>query len=206
MSNRLTPINKPNRLKALFASVLLLAGFGPFVQSGWSQAVPPHNVHEIDLAFTYNTFRQNAVYGPTFWQQGGSMELSAEAYRGFGIAMALSGAQACNANNSGIDVDTLAIVFGPRYTYKHRRLAIFGESLIGESKAFAGLYPSSQGNMSTANAFALRIGGGLDLRLSHHFALRPIEAHWLRTQFPNGESNVQNGTLVGAGIVFRLHR
>jgi hypothetical protein len=54
------------------------------------------------------------------------------------------------------------------------------------------------------DTFALQVGGGVDLRLSPHFAIRPLQADWLRTQFPNGATNVQNDLRLGAEIVFRF--
>jgi hypothetical protein len=35
----------------------------------------------------------------------------------------------------------------------------------------------------------MKVGGGFDLRLGHHLAFRPIQASWLRTQFPNESTN-----------------
>jgi hypothetical protein len=48
------------------------------------------------------------------------------------------------------------------------------------------------------------VGGGVDIGLSPHFALRVFQADWLRTQFPNADTNVQNNFRVAAGIVFRI--
>jgi hypothetical protein len=50
---------------------------------------------------------------------------------------------------------------------------------------------------------AAKVGGGLDLKLSHHVSVRLVEANWLRTQLPNSTTNVQNDVELGAGIVFR---
>jgi hypothetical protein len=44
----------------------------------------------------------------------------------------------------------------------------------------------------------------MDIRLSKHLAVRALEAGWLRTQFPNAGSNVQNNLTLGGGVVFRL--
>lgn len=162
--------------------------------------------HEVDLAFTYDVARQNGTPGPTFWQQGGAAELSATFYRGWGAAMLLSGGIAHNANNSGVDVKTINIVFGPRYTFTRGKWAVFGEGLIGESNGFGGVYPSSRGALAAFDTFALQAGGGVDFRLSRHVAVRPLQAYWLRTEFPNATTNIQNGMEIGAGIVLRLQR
>jgi hypothetical protein len=53
-------------------------------------------------------------------------------------------------------------------------------------------------------AFALQVGGGIDMRIAYHFAMRAIQADWIRIQFPNGATNVQNTLRLGAGVVPRL--
>jgi hypothetical protein len=50
----------------------------------------------------------------------------------------------------------------------------------------------------------VQAGGGIDLGLSRHIALRLIEANWLRTQLPNGTTNGQNNLVLGTGVVMRF--
>jgi hypothetical protein len=168
----------------------------------WGQAPAPER--EVDLAVTYLAQRSNLTPGQVFWRQGGTVELSAEAYHGFGIAMNIAGSETGNILGTGIDLNALTTTFGPRYTWHRRKVAAFGQGLIGESHAWNTLIPQSGGAISTYNAFALQAGGGVDLRLGRHFALRPIQADWIRTQFPNATTNVQNNLRLGAGIVFRI--
>ena len=51
---------------------------------------------------------------------------------------------------------------------------------------------------------AVDVGGGLDVRLNHRFAIRAIRASYLYTQFPNTTTNVQNSLSLSAGLVVRL--
>jgi hypothetical protein len=48
------------------------------------------------------------------------------------------------------------------------------------------------------------LGGGLDVNVSRHIAIRAAQADWLYTQFPNGVDNRQNNLRITAGIVFRF--
>jgi hypothetical protein len=58
---------------------------------------------------------------------------------------------------------------------------------------------------SNANAaFAAQLGGGTDLRLSRHFALRLAEVNYLLTRFNNSANNRQNNLDLSTGIVFRF--
>jgi len=163
---------------------------------------------EVDVALTYGALRNDLVGGSSFWQQGGSLELSAEAYHGLGVAMSISGARVSNIQGRGVNLTTITDVFGPRYTWTTRRkkIALFGQGLIGEAHGIDSVFPSPQGTTTSFNSFALQVGSGVDLRLSRHFAIHPFQADWLRTQFPNASTNVQNDFRLGAGVVFRLQR
>ena len=176
------------------------AGFAQTMAS--APSAPP--AHEIDVAFMYSSQGRQGTGGNTFWAQGGSVELSADVYRGFGVAVDFTVGHASNMNGSGINLTTFTPTVGPRYTWSHRKLSIFGEGLVGVSDASSGIFPAAGGAQMTARSFAAQVGGGVDLHLSSHIAVRPIEASWLRTQFPNGTTNVQNTLQLGAGVVFRL--
>jgi outer membrane immunogenic protein len=164
--------------------------------------------HEVDLALTYDAVHNTVNGGGSFWQQGGGVELSAEFYHGLGIAASVGGVHVGNIHGSGVDLTTITTVFGPRYTWTtpSGRIALFGQGLIGEAHGLGGVFPSTVGVLSNYNTFALQAGGGVDWRLSRHYAARLIQADWLRTEFPNAGANVQNNLRLGAGIVFRLQR
>lgn len=183
---------------------LLLPGvaFACSTLSAWGQTAAPRP--EVDLAFTYTAQRSNLTPGQFFWRQGGTLELSAEAHHGLGIAMNIAGSEASNILGTGISLHTLTTTFGPRYTLHHRKLAIFGQGLIGESHAWNSFFPEATGPLADFNTLALQVGGGLDLHVRRHMAVRFIQADWVRTEFPNATTNVQNDLRLGAGVVFRF--
>lgn len=94
-------------------------------------------------------------------------------------------------------------VFGPRVVLrKSGKWAPFAQALLG-----AGRLNASSGNVSAGeNAFAMEIGGGLDLRLHSRWAVRLIEANYLLTNFASasGASATQNNVRVSGGVVFRF--
>jgi hypothetical protein len=53
---------------------------------------------------------------------------------------------------------------------------------------------------------ALSLGGGLDIGVGHHFAIRAIQAEYLMTRFPNvaGTTVTQNNYRLSAGVVLRF--
>jgi hypothetical protein len=172
---------------------------------------PAKEHHEVDLAITYTEQYSNLVSTPTFWHGGGSAELSAQLSHSFGLAANVAGTQTGNAAGSGVGLSLVTATFGPRYTFDHpmgaerkHNLAIFGQGLLGQAWGFKSYFPTASGGISSDNSLALQVGGGVDLGLSRHFGVRIFQADWLRTQLPNGTTNVQNTLRLGAGIVFRL--
>lgn len=190
----------------LFRHSLLLLGVLLAVPTRNHAQTSQPSKHPVSVAFTYQAQRSNTVGGNIFWLQGGGGEIAAELYRSFGLAMNIAGMHASNIANSGVDHTSITMTFGPRYTWRPKsdRLAIFGQTLIGDSHGWDSVFPATTGATSTYDAFALQVGGGVDVKMSHHIAFRPVEANWIRTGFSNSTTNVQNNLRLGAGIVFRL--
>jgi hypothetical protein len=197
-----------SRYFLLLASPLLLT-VSLRAQAVATGPTPSHQ--EVDLAVTYTVQHSNLVSNPTFWQQGGSVELSTQTYRGFGIGANITGTNVGDAANSGTGLTMVTATFGPSYTWyrptgagRKRSLAIFGQGLIGEAHGFNSYFPTPAASLTDYNSFALQVGGGVDIGLSRRFAVRAIQADWLRTQFPNSTTNIQNTFRVAAGIVLRF--
>jgi hypothetical protein len=49
-------------------------------------------------------------------------------------------------------------------------------------------------------------GGGVDIRASRHFSIRPVQAEYLLTKIPDGLNDRQNNFRFGTGVVFRFGR
>jgi len=96
--------------------------------------------------------------------------------------------------------------FGPRYNWApaHRRYELFGQVLAGEANGFHSVFPTRNAVIDSSNSLALKMGGGMNIALSHRIALRAFQANWLRTQLPNATTNVQNNLILGTGLVLRL--
>jgi opacity protein-like surface antigen len=94
-------------------------------------------------------------------------------------------------------------LFGPRLTFRHGPLQPYVEGLIGGFHISQGL--ESALGATSANSFAMAIGGGLDLRVSHHFAIRLGQVDYFLTRLPNpaAVTFTQNNFRYSGGIVFR---
>jgi hypothetical protein len=160
----------------------------------------------LDLGVTYVAERSlKADSSQNFWTQGGSIELGANVWHGWGIAANITGTHTGSIGSSAIPLSLVTATFGPRYRWHaDRRLSLYGEGLIGEANGFHSLLPTIAGSQSSANGFSAQVGGGVDYSLSNRFALRLLDAAWSRTQLPNGTDNVQNNLRLAAGVVLRF--
>jgi hypothetical protein len=191
--------------------ILLAAVMGCDVAMGQMAS----KVAPVDVAITYDALRANHISGDSFWMHGGAVELGAEFYRGLGIAARVEGGHVAGTANA-VPLSLVTTIFGLRYTVASHsgRYVIFGDALAGQSNGFHSLFSKGSGAVdsptagttTSSNALAVETGGGLDLRLSRHLALRAIDARYLRTDFSNSITNIQNNLSLGAGIVFRLGR
>src|SRR2546422_10348292 len=111
-------------------------------------------------------------------------------------------------------------LFGPTATTSFGRTSVFGHALFGQalSNLSGGISLPIIGGISSgvtsATAFAMAFGGGVDIGLSRHFAIRVAQVDYLRTNFRSAGalstgllSNInghQNSYRYSAGIVFRF--
>lgn len=171
-----------------------------------AQVTPAQPKYALNVTVTYNATLSNVITSSHFWMQGGSVQIHGQLWRGWGVAADIAGAQAGNVNASGVELDMVTATFGPRYTWSpaHQRYALFGQALAGIANGFNSVFPAATGAISSNNSLALVLGGGMNVALSRHVAVRALDADWLRTQLPNGTTKVQNNLRLGAGFVFRF--
>ena len=182
--------------------MLLFSAAGTLHAQALAQAQPLR----LDLAATYTAERSlKANTSQNFWLQGGSIQLGADVYRGWGIAADVTGTHAGSIGASGIPLSLVTETFGPRYRWHaDRRLSLYGEGLVGEANGFRSIFPTPRGSQPEANSLATQVGGGIDYRLSNRLAIRCLDAAWSRTQLPNSTNNTQNTLRLTAGIVLRF--
>src|SRR5207302_573832 len=96
---------------------------------------------------------------------------------------------------SGVGGRDFNYMFGPRVNYRNTsRLEPFGQLLIG------GQHESIRG--TSANTFALTLGGGVDYKYNDRFSVRVIQAEYLWTHFfGTGWNNAR----IQAGLVYKLY-
>jgi len=117
-------------------------------------------------------------------------------------------------SSNGVDANVVSYMGGPKIAYRSGRITPFVQALFGGAHlsgtanggcgaAVVHAETNGCGFGSSANAFAMALGGGLDWNATPHIGVRLVQAEYLMTMFNDGLNNRQNNARVSAGVVFR---
>jgi len=109
-------------------------------------------------------------------------------------------------------------LIGPVIRFSDSKVSPFGEMLFGGSNTnFYGnqalaicnglsCVASARNLSGTQHPFTMAIGGGIDIKLSHGFSIRPIEIDYMLSLYTNPLTltNTQNSFRYSAGFVFHF--
>ncbi|SNT38923.1 Outer membrane protein OmpA [Granulicella rosea] len=153
---------------------------------------------------------------------GGSASLAYNYTRYFGLVTDFGGFADNQVDLTGPGVKTPGIVnsrgdaftflFGPRFSYRgqHDRVVPFVQALAGGVHASEVTLTGCAAActvLPAQSSFAMTAGGGLDLKLQKHLALRLFQAEYLMTRLADtgtGVSRMQNDMRLSTGLVFRF--
>lgn len=192
--------------KVLLVGALMMAGL---VAWGQAPSLPKHP-SSIDVAVSYNPTLNNVITNTGFSMQGGSLQLHGQFWRGLGVVADVAGLHTVKMRSSTVGLDLVTVTFGPRYTWSpaDHRYAFYGQFLAGEGNGFNSVFPDESGfNVGanhSASSIAIQTGGGMNVRLRGHLQLRAFEVNWLRTQFSNSTTNIQNNVRMGTGVIYKF--
>jgi hypothetical protein len=195
----------------LLASTLLLGALTLGAPMGRAQEpqTPKSHLQSLssDLAVTYTTERSNVTPGGgQFWLQGGSLDGAVTFLHGFGLALNASGDFSSNVAPH-LGLVELSAMLGPRYTRrigsksKHES-RLFGEALAGILRGSDSAFPKTTGFDTRAESFIYQVGGGWDISVTKHIAIRPVEADYVQSYLPNNGSNTQSHLRLAFGVVY----
>ena len=160
------------------------------------------SISKFEVGADYNYVRSNAPPGgcTCFSLNGGDASVAYHFDSALAAVAEISSVHAGNIAGSGADLTLTSYLFGPRYYWhNHTKFTPFGHVLLGGAHAGS----SFAGVDSSSNAFAAKVGGGVDYALTHRFSLRG-QANYYLTHFANGVNDHQNNLELGAGVVFRF--
>jgi hypothetical protein len=154
---------------------------------------------------TQGTFNFVRHFGITADVSGDSNNLNGISFLGF---------------SAGTQQHLYNFMFGPTATAYFGKSSVFGHALFGEAHTglSAGVSIPILGGFSapltSANSFAMAFGGGVDIGLSKHFAIRAAQLDFIRTSFNATDAlasglstslnNSQNSLRYSGGVVFRF--
>jgi hypothetical protein len=181
-------------------------------------------IPKVELFQGYSYLRavpQLAAGNRLVWLNGGSANLAYNFNRYLGIVadvgaltnseVKFTGAYTSTVDVNNTNVNVLTYLFGPRLSYrKYNRITPFAQVLFGGAHANeVALTPCTVNCtlLPSQNTLALTAGGGLDLKVHRHIAIRVIQAEYLMTRFQDyttGTTSAQNDMRISAGIVFRF--
>ena len=189
-------------MKGFAASLLIVLGLG--AGSIHAQSLPTATQLTVDVAGGFSVIRANEGPGVCgcFFMNGGSGEVSVTNSRGISFVTNVGYTTTSNIGNIGRNLALLTVLEGGRYTLRRgHALTPFGQASVGIAHTMTNFVIDE-----SATRAAAAVGGGLDIRLSDRFSIRPAEAEYLFTSVPNGQNNFQNQLKLTAGIVFHLNK
>ncbi len=185
-------------MRTSLAVVLLLAAVsaGPL----WAQEQP--SAFEAYAGYYYVRFNVNAnapgiAPFAAYNGNGGGGELEYNINHWLGAVGNVAGFVATSSGNGAFAGAGLTYLFGPRVNFRLGKIAPFAQVLFGGIRTTDGIAQST----GTENNFAMLAGGGLDLKLSKHVSVRPVQAEYFMTKIPDGLNNRQNNFRFSAGVV-----
>jgi opacity protein-like surface antigen len=144
---------------------------------------------------------------------GGSASAAFNLNKWFGLAADFGGSSISTIKASGfpdvsVDSTLFTYLFGPRFSYRnYERVTPFAQVLIGGAH-ITDVKSGGTVIANSENAFALSVGGGLDVKVSKHVAIRVAQVEYLMTKFDAPfaltGSSTQNNLRVSGGLVIRF--
>ncbi|MGH9513002.1 MAG: hypothetical protein ACRD2U_12795 [Terriglobales bacterium] len=93
-------------------------------------------------------------------------------------------------------------LIGPQFSFETGRLRLFGNILGGKAETKIAIHQPTR-NEITSVGRAIALGGGLDINLAHHIAVRVIDADYVYSKTFNAN---QNYVRLSAGFVYQFGR
>jgi outer membrane immunogenic protein len=183
--------------------LLLLAVAAP----GAHAQAAPSGGRPIELGVSYTAVRANFVPGlcECFWAQGGGADLTFDVRPHIALTGEIAAQHVSNTNAVHTNLGLASFLIGPRILASpQRKIQPYGQVLAGAVHGFDSEFPVNNLLAYSATGFAMTAGGGVNVRVNPHLALRLVDADYYLTRLPNAVNGTQNNLRLSAGIVFRF--
>ena len=161
-----------NRRHGIFVCALLLS------LTSIAPAQKPANT--IDASLMFSELHANAPVGGCgcFWMAGGTGELSIPIWRTFSAVAEAGGQHTDHITGFNVGLSLVSGMGGLRMRiHTHTLFQTYRQALFGGVHGFDSYFPDRVDKLPTSydTSFAMAIGDGLDLALSHHIWVRAIQ-------------------------------
>ena len=217
------------RLRAILASAILCLPIFCMAQQGESSGVPSrvtvyggYSLLHTNNNLNFSSAFTNSSNNFNGWEGQGTFDFT----RHFGVTADITG----NSNqlagfsalgfSAGVRQHVYDYLFGPSVNTSFGKSSVFAHALFGaaHSSLSAGVGLPLVGGLSapitSAAAFAMAFGGGIDIGITRHFAIRAAQIDFVRTNFNtldalasgfgSSNGNSQNTFRYSGGVVWRF--
>jgi opacity protein-like surface antigen len=191
-----------NMTKTILFGTMLAASMSMYAQENETAKF------EVGADYTFTRVNPGGALG-SYNSNGGTGFVEYNFNKVFGAVAELGGTYVGSANGVALNNTSFDYLFGPRFNLRRSRFTYYVQTLVGGERFTNGFNPGSASNPVTGASqsnFAAAIGGGVDIAVTNHIAIKPIQVEYLITQVSPGDSlhYVQNNLRYSAGVVFRL--
>jgi len=162
----------------------------------------------LEVGLNYSFTHVNPGAGLSSYNtNGGFGDVEYNLNKTFGIVADLGATRVGTTNGIAFNNTSFEYLFGPRANFRHGRFNPYVQALFGGQRYSNGFNPGASSPVLgvSQNNFAMAFGGGLDIAVNNHFAVRPFQVDYLATQVAPGNVNyLQNNLRYSAGVVLRL--
>jgi opacity protein-like surface antigen len=216
-------------------SITVIAGALAFALVATATDIPKFETFLGYTYVRANQFNQNTGLGQKiggFDMDGGSAQFIYNANHWLSGVADIGAVAKGNVGIVNVEDTTAFFMFGPRASYRrHGRFTPYAQILFGGANRSISRKVSAVTDLDTPifpvvnplnlfpgpgvditarvsasqTAFAMAVGGGLDMRISKRFSFRPVAVDYVLTRFPSlltGHTQDQNSLRVTIGAVF----
>lgn len=146
------------------------------------------------------------VFGGYSWGGGNfhgwNASLTGNITKRFGVVADFSGHYGSELGGSVlIQQDAHSFLFGPRFSFRGKRLTPFVYALFGATRFHESAIISGQELSESDTGFSSALGGGLDVKVNDRVAIRAFQLDYFR---PNFFGETHNRGRLAVGVVLHL--
>jgi outer membrane immunogenic protein len=180
---------------------------GAFVLFAGIASAQEEKVPRAEIGLTYSFIHSTTSDSSQVTSNGGSGYFVYDWNRVLGLVADFGAYHNGTAHGLTDGQTTFSYLFGPRFNWRRSRLNPYVQFLVGGARLAGATSQNGVFVSSAQNGFATALGGGIDVSITRHIAIKPIQVEYLMTQIPSLASNrngFQNDLRYSAGVVWKF--